>query len=110
MIRTTRLEHLMEQATTSFNVDLMPTSPAKSMTIQGPVLLPEDIMNMNKMNKFAPAPPKLNYVTIQNNPNTMAAEYINQDKITNSSAMLYDAMKPVGKGATIFTPSFTRFA
>ena len=110
MIRTTRLEHLMGQAFPPFNQDLVPTSPEKSTTIQGPFLLPEDIMNMNKMNKFAPALPKFNYVPIQNNANTMFPIDGNQNKVSDSQQMLYNSLKPVGKGATVFTPFFTRFA
>ena len=103
-MRTSRLDHILDQAIMGLNVDLTPKPVEKSTTINGPVLIPEDTLNIKKMMATLEGPPHFNYVPIQNNINRMAPEYENVNKITDSQQMLYNAMKPAGKGATVFNP------
>lgn len=104
MIRTSRMDHLLQQNITGLNVDLTPKPTQDSTTKQGPYLLPEDLMNMKKMTNSAPGLPHFNYVPVQNNVNKMAPEFENVPKVSDSQQMLVNAMKPVGKGATVFNP------
>ena len=101
MIRLSPLEK--NQMATPFNVDLAPGNPVNSGTRQPTFLLPEDVMDMKKMNKFASPLPRIDYVPVQDKVNSMAPE-LNEPKIVMPMNMLYDAMKPVGKGATVFDP------
>ena len=56
------------------------------------------------MKNSSPGLPHFNYVPIQNNVNKMAPEYEQTNKVSNSVEMLVNAMKPVGKDATVFNP------
>jgi hypothetical protein len=103
MIRGTKFDKVIMGQ----NVDLLAQSPTTSGTFT-PALPPKQPLPMYQRGVAAPAPnvrTPFGFVPMQDKPNTMASEDINADKITNPAKMAFDAMKPVGPGATVF-PTF----
>jgi len=103
MIRTTKFDKVIMGQ----NVDLLAQSPALSGTFT-PALPPKDPLPMYQRgvasSQEQPKTP-FGFVPMQDKPNTMASEDINAVKISNPAKMSYDAMRPVGSGATVF-PTF----
>jgi hypothetical protein len=102
MIRQSKFEKMV----TGLNVDLTAQSPELSGTFT-PALPPKEVLPMYQRAVASHvAPPKvpLDYVPMQDKPNTMASEDDRVNKVTDSSKMAYDALRPVGSGATMFSP------
>jgi hypothetical protein len=87
------------------NVDLLAQNPALSGTFT-PALPPKDPLPMYQRgvasSQVQPKTP-FGFVPMQDKPNTMASEDQNAEKISNPAKMSYDAMRPVGAGATVFS-------
>ena len=101
MIRTTKFDKVIMGQ----NVDLLAESPALSGTFT-PALPPKDPLPMYQRaiasSQEQPKTP-FGFVPMQDKPNTMASEDMNAVKISNPAKMSYDAMRPVGAGATVYS-------